>query len=63
MPEYTVVGMYRENHQVYVTSIQAPDPRAAAEEARAEADPEIYVLCVFEGAYEDLYCEDEMMRG
>lgn len=63
MNKFTVVGLYQDNHQVYVTSVDAADSSEAAEKARAEASSDIYVLAVFAGEHEDLHGEDEMMDG
>lgn len=61
MQEFTVVGLYKDNHQVYVTSVHAENARDAAETARDETASDIYVLAVFAGSHDDLYGEDEMM--
>lgn len=61
MQKFTVVGVYEDNNQTYVTSVDAPDAQAAAEAARDEVSSNIYVLAVFAGDHQDLHGKDEMM--
>lgn len=65
---YTVVGMYRTNHQVWVHSCDADSLEEAAEACREEMaansdlDPRhVAVLSVFEGEHPDLWGFDELL--
>lgn len=62
--DYTVVGLYKDNKQVWVGFINARTPVGAMKGAKAEvmdeSGLEIAVLAVFEGEHKDLYGEDEL---
>jgi hypothetical protein len=69
MKTYTVVGLYRDNKQVWVGTVDAIDAIGAVSKAKREVkeaqkqyDLEINVLSVFEGDHKDLYGEDEIME-
>jgi hypothetical protein len=71
MKTYTVIGLYRDNKQVYVTALEAADVPSAVVAAKAEVSGskdgrefghEINVLSVFEGDHTDLYGEDELIE-
>jgi hypothetical protein len=71
MKTYTVVGLYRDNRQVYVTSVEAKDVEAAVSLAKKEVSGskdgkkfghEINVLSVFEGEHNDVYGADEIIE-
>jgi hypothetical protein len=59
---YTVVAIYADSGQAHVTQGVANDARNAAGRARNNAEASICVLCVFEGAHNDLLGADKSME-
>jgi hypothetical protein len=62
---YTVVGLYRDNNQVYVTFVKAFDIHNAVHKAKTEMSLNGgggAALAVFSGKRRDLYGEDEIIE-
>lgn len=59
---YTVVAVYADSGQVHVAQVFTNDARSAAGRARNNAEVSICVLCVFEGAHNDLHGADELLE-
>jgi putative methionine-R-sulfoxide reductase with GAF domain len=59
---YTVVAICADSGQAHVTQVVANDARNAAGRARDNAEASICVLCIFEGAHNDLHGADEFME-
>jgi hypothetical protein len=51
---YTVVGIYTDNEQSYVTMTDAASPLLAAEATVRQAESRIEVVAVFAGDHKDL---------
>ena len=64
MQGYTVVGLYTDNKQVYVTHVNAKDVAAAVDKARREMAKNGggAVLSAFEGEHRDVYGGDELIE-
>ena len=60
MKTYTVVGIYKDNKQVFVDFIKAKDMMHAIRAAKDKAESELAVLAVFNGKHMDLYGENEL---
>jgi len=63
MKKYTVVGLYNDNHQVWVDFLKAENVESAVRKGHARmtlSGGGGAVLAVFEGEHKDLYGEDEL---
>ena len=67
MKNFTVVGLYLDNKQVWVGHIKAENVQAAVDGAKAKVKKdnkdfgnEIAVLSVFKGEHKDVYGGDEL---
>jgi hypothetical protein len=63
MKEYTVVGLYHDNKQVWVGFIGAKSVASAVKKAHADMEQSGgggAVLSVFDGKHHDWYDEDEL---
>lgn len=62
MHKYTVIGQYEYGNDTgddfFVHHVEAPDPRAAAEQAVREMGSPAMVVAVFAGEHNDLYGPD-----